>query len=96
MVVWLSNDGYIWHLAYVKESNEKVVVDHLYPVDNKSTKYWKYPTHPEVCSIFRDQIINLEVEGEWDSLGSRLQKYTLFNEKAIISEFKKFCDDNSD
>ena len=34
--------------------------------------------------------------GEWDALGSRLQKYTLFNEKAIISEFKKFCDDNSD
>ena len=96
VVVWLSNDKYIWQLAYVKESNEKVLVDHLYPVDKKSTKHWKYPTHPEVCSVLRDQILDVQVEGEWNSLGSRLQKYTLFNEKEIISEFKRFCDANID
>ena len=96
VVVWLSNDKYIWHLAYMKESDEKVLVDHLYPVDNKSTKYWKYPTHPEVCSVFRYQILDLQVEGEWSLLGSRLQKYTLFNDKAILSEFKRFCDANCD
>ena len=63
-------------LHTLKESNEKVLVDHLYPV-NKSTKYWKYPTQPEVCSIFHDQIIDLQVEGEWDSLGYRSTHYLM-------------------
>ena len=95
-VVWSIDETYKWYLAYVKEeSSEKVVVDHLYQID-KSTKHWKYPTQPDVGSVFTDQILRVKVEGEWNFLGTRTQRFTLFNEKNIIKAFKNFCDTNQE
>lgn len=96
VVVWFIDGNYKWYLSYVKEeSSDKVMVDHLYQID-KSMKFWKYPGQPDVCSVFQDQILDIKVEGEWNLLGSRTQRYTLFNEKDILKAFKRFCDTNQE
>ena len=95
-VSWLGETAnYFWCLGYVKDIQEDcVIVDHLCHANQNSSKHWKYPSVSDIQSVSVDQILDVTVEGDWNSLGSRSQTYTLHNENNIKSTFTKFCADN--
>ena len=57
-----------------------------------STSGWHKCQKGPVCRVAYKQILNVVVMGEWSELGARRQNYIVHNEKAIVVEFKKFCD----
>ena len=65
-------------------------VDHLQRKLQKSDSNWKYPSREDVQMVYRDQIISIEVEGEWDMVAdSRKRHFHLTNSLAITCAFNE-------
>ena len=91
VVVWVDDCKYSWYLGYVKDCVEGMYkVDHLQRKLQKSDSNWKYPSREDVQMVYRDQIISIEVEGEWDMVAdSRKRHFHLTNSLAITCAFNE-------
>lgn len=92
-VVWVdSNKTYSWYLGYIKDCVEEDMfkVDHLKRTLENSDTNWKYPSREDVQNVYSDQIVEVEVDGEWDMVAdSRKRQFHLRNSKAVSCAFKK-------
>ena len=91
-VVWEDeNDSYSWFLGYIKEQvNDMFIVDHLARAVKNSHSKWKYPSQEDVQQVDMDQIVDCDIEGEWDmEADSRKRFFNLHNGKTISCAFNK-------
>ena len=91
VVLWADPDEklkYQWCVGYIKERNaDGYIVDHFERHPNPQNKYWTYPKKADVQLVEDQQILEVEVNGEW-TLDSRNRKFMLNNEKEILYMFK--------
>ena len=92
-VVW-ANDrrSYSWYLGYIKKVSEdgEFMVDHLTRTVRSSDTSWKYPSSADTHFVTQEQIIDCEIDGEWDmKADSRKRLFTLNGSKAISYAYKK-------
>ena len=90
VVVWQETNGYQWYLGYIKKllSNAKLSVDHL--VRTTSDSKWKYPSQEDLQEAGPEQIVQCEVNGDWDmSADSRKRRFSITNVKAISCAFQR-------
>ena len=79
---------YQWYVGYIKERNaDGYMVDHIERSLMPQNKYWKYPKKADVQLVEDEQILDVEVKGEW-TLDSRNHKFILNKEKEILYTFK--------
>ena len=95
VTIWTVNDEPQWYLGYITDINHdkescSYTVEHLTRV-NKDTNYmWKYPTVNDIAENLReDQILDVNVEGDWDTSSVRNTKYVLRNHVLINEKFKE-------
>ena len=90
-VVWNENGKYTWYLGYVLkaiDNGEKYQIDHLVRVDQTSEKSWQYPGKEDIQMVLPEQILEVEIEGEWTT-EERNRKFLLKNMKEISFDMKK-------
>ena len=80
--------GKIWYIGYCKEvkDNKEFIIEHL-RVDLDSNLKWKYPTSNDICVVEADQILQCEIDGEWDVINDRNMTFTLHNHEHINMKF---------
>ena len=85
------DDSYSWFLGYITEQiNDTFVVDHLCRVLRNSDSKWKYPSKGDVQSVQDDQIVDCDIEGDWDmTADSRKRCFTLSNSKTVSYAYNK-------
>ena len=89
VVFWLEGEAFTWYIGYITEVNEEnYVVDHLHRNPLKQNKHWHYPRKPDKQIVLHDQMVDIEVKGDWTQ-EERNQKFVLTNEKDIIFKFKE-------
>jgi hypothetical protein len=94
VVVWQNDDGvYEWYIGYVKNfDGDKYSVDHLARKLKGSDSKWKYPTREDIQLTDPAQMVNVDVEGEWDlTADSRKRLFTLSNIKTVECAVKTHC-----
>ena len=89
-----NEQGYDWFIAYVKSTDKgNIVLDHLCREKARINKWWRYPTLADVHQVQPEQILDVEVKGEW-KYDSRMNPLILVNTNDIVSAFnnalKKF------
>ena len=97
VVVWKNQSGnYKWFLGYVKKKvGEEYKIDHLHRVIKDSHTKWKYPTKEDMDNADLDQIVDCNIEGDWDfTPDCRKRRFTLTNIKTICSFFEKHIKGN--
>ena len=88
-IIWQNGSGEKeWYLGYVKEKIENnFTVDHLQRISKGSDLIWTYPTTPDIQTVEREQILPIEIKGDWNM--ERNNKFVLKNIKEVNIEFKK-------
>ena len=82
---------YQWYLGYVKEvKDDSVFIDHLERVDEESHLQWRYPRSEDVHRVEIGQVLEIEVNGEWDNESDRTPKFKLNNHRDIKECFSSF------
>ena len=89
-----NEQGYDCFIAYVKSTDKgNIVLDHLCQEKARINKWWRYPTLADVHQVQPEQILDVEVKGEW-KYNSRMNRLILLNTNDIVSAFnnalKKF------
>lgn len=90
-VVWKEAQGYVWYLGYISQivnDGECFKVDHLHRFPVSQQKYWQYPKKADTVEVLPDQIVDVEVRGEW-TLEERNRRFVLTNEKEVVYQFKQ-------
>ena len=70
------------------DNGEKYQIDHLVRVDQTSEKSWQYPGKEDIQMVLPEQILEIEIEGEWTT-EERNRKFLLKNMKEISFDMKK-------
>ena len=88
-IIWQNGSGgKEWYLGYIKEKIENnFIVDHLHRISKDSDLMWTYPTTPDIQTVEREQILHIEIKGDWNM--ERNNKFVLKNIKEVNIEFKK-------
>ena len=92
VVIWQNLESkYEWYIGYVKAVNEEsYLVDHLHRVVSDADILWKYPKSEDLQLAEKVQILDCDVNGEWDiSPDARKRTFTLKNKQDIINAFRK-------
>ena len=90
-VVWFVGDEWLWYLSYIKEIVDdcEYIVDHLHRVKGGLNTQWRYPPNDDTSKVFNDQILQVNVTGNWDiANNARHMKYILENSEDIEKQFK--------
>ena len=89
VVSWLEGETFNWYIGYITEVNEEnYVIDHLHRTPPRQNKYWQYPRKSDKQIVLPEQIVDIEVKGDW-TLEERNRKFVLTNEKKIVFKFKE-------
>ena len=93
VVAWQETNGYLWYLGYVKEvlQSGQILVDHLTHISSSDSK-WKYLSNEDVHDVDPEQIVPIEVIGEWDMAFEQYVKWicehvTSINCKIVLEIF---------
>ena len=87
--MWTGEHGQLWYIGYCKEvkDNQEFVIEHLDQVSMDSNLKWKYPTSNDICVVEAEQILQCEIDGEWDVVNDRNMTFTLHNHEVINRKF---------
>ena len=94
VVFWKESQGYVWYLGYISQlvnDGEYYKVDHLHRFPAAQEKYWQYPRRQDTSDVLPEQIVDVEVQGEW-TLEERNRRFVLTNEKEVDYQFKQQLD----
>ena len=66
-VAWCLGAKWQWFLGYIKEEGEgeNYLVEHLERVKTSNGMLWKYPATDDVTSVSAEQIVHVDVKGDW-------------------------------
>ena len=67
-----------------EQADDSMVIDHLERVTEDSNVQWRYHT------VENRQVLQIKVDGEWDSVSNRSPKFKLNNHYDISSYFLSF------
>ena len=89
-VIWKGQQQqYNWYLGYIKDiASDKYTIDHLERCANGSNKFWHYPQDEDIQSAAGEQILDIEVQREWDFSENRNTKVILENANKIVMMFQ--------
>ena len=67
VVVWYLGAKWQWFLSYIKEKgeSEKYLVELLERVKTSSDMLWKHPATDDVTSVSAEQIVHVDIKGDW-------------------------------
>ena len=91
------NKKWIWYIGFVKDkvNNETYIADHLARSKKGCSLVWKYPLVDDTQTIDKDQIIPVQVVGDWNtSKRGRFMSFKLKNTSEIIKEFDNLVKNN--
>ena len=93
VVVWQEKENkYVWYNGYVKgidKSTQCHIIDHLERSVKLYDSKWKYPSKEDVQTVEDDQIVHIDVEGEWNiSPDCRKRLFSVTNIPLILNAFK--------
>ena len=88
VTLWRENDTETWYVGCCIEVNDNVVtVGHIHRTEKCSNHKWKYPTISDIAPADKDQILDCEVRGHWNTLNNRNIEFILTNHDEIQSKF---------
>ena len=74
-----------WYLGYLKNSaSNTCTIGHLERCARGSIKFWHYPEVEDIQTIACEQILDIEVQREWDFSENRYTKFKLENANEIV------------
>ena len=74
-----------WYLGYLKNNaSNTCTIDHLERCAHGSNKFWHYPEVEDIQTLPCEQILDIEVLGEWDFSKNRYTKFKLDNANEIV------------
>ena len=74
-----------WYLGYLKNSaSNTCTIGHLERCARGSNKFWHYPEVEDIQTIACEQILDIEVQREWDFSENRYTKFKLDNANEIV------------
>ena len=76
-------------MGYCKEvkDNDTYVIEHLERVRQGCNLKWRYPTTEDIQVVEGDQLLDCEINGDWDVLPDKNMCFTLQNHKFIDEKF---------
>ena len=85
---------YEWYVGYAKAvSEEGFLVDNLHSVVSDADILWKYPNSEDLQLAEKVQILNCDVNGEWDiSSDTRKRTFTLKKQTGYYKCIQKTLD----
>ena len=95
VVAWYLGAKWHWFLGYIKEKREgeNYLVEHLERVKTSNNKLWKYPATDDVTSVSAEQIVRVDVKGDWLlNRNTRQLKSELQNATEITKLFAIFIE----
>ena len=89
VTLWNVDHRKVWYIGYCKEIKENggFIIECLDRVKNNSDLKWKYPSCNDICVAEAEQLLQIEIEGEWDVGNDRDMTFTLYNHEAINKKF---------
>ena len=89
IALWIENGTRNWYVGYCKEvkENDTYVIEHLERVRRGCNLKWRYPTTEDIQVVEGDQLLDCEINGDWDVLADRNMCFTLQNHKFIDEKF---------
>ena len=67
VVLWYLGAKWQWFLGFIKEKGEgeNSLVEHLVKVKTSNDMLWKYPATNDVTSVSTEQIVHVDIKGDW-------------------------------
>ena len=93
VVAWYSGAKWQWFLGCKKEKHEgeNYLVEHLERVKTSTNMLWKYPATDDVTSVSAEQIVRVDVKGDWIlNQNARQMTFELQNATEITNIFAIF------
>ena len=93
VVAWCIDGTWNWYVGYVKEmlNDEQYIADHLERLRPGNSAVWKYPTIDDTKTVFRDQIVPIQILGDWKiTQNARHMTFEVKNCPEIQSKFDVF------
>ena len=89
VTLWNGEHEKLWYLGYCKEvkDNGEFLIEHLDRIDMNSNLKWKYPQYDDICLVEAEQILEIDIQGEWDVVHDRNMTFTLQNHEIIHKKF---------
>ena len=71
-IAWkIVKNKYHWYIGYLKEqTDDSMVIDHLERVTEDSNVQWRYPLSEDIHTVEIGQVLQIKVDGEWDSVST--------------------------
>ena len=86
VTLWEENGIKRWYIGYCTERGpSKIVVDHLHRNRKNADTLWRYPLIPDTTDVSEDQILAVQLEGQWDVRSTRNMAFKISN----IAEIRK-------
>ena len=91
VTLWIEKGGRNWYLGYCVKvcGNGLYEVEHIHRAAKDSNLMWKYPTTDDIATVDVDQILDCEIDGEWNITANRNNEFTLKNHGVISKKFKE-------
>ena len=69
-IAWkIAKNKYHWYIGYLKEQTDDfMAIDHLELVTEDSNVQWRYPLSEDIHTVENGQVLQIKVDGEWDSV----------------------------
>ena len=93
VVVWCMDEQWNWFVGYIKDklNDEQYIADHLERLQPGNNTRWRYPMTEDMQTIFHEQIVPIEINGDWKiTNNSRHMTFQLKNSAEIDNKFEEF------
>ena len=80
---------YNWHLGFIKDiASNTCTTDQLERCTHGSNKFWHYPQVENTQTASCKQILDIEVQGQWDFSENRNTNFILDNANETVVMFQ--------
>ena len=71
------------------EQNDTLIIEHIHRSKVSSNLKWRYPMKNDILPVEQEQILDCNIQGEWNILSSRQSEFTLANHITIEAKFQE-------
>ena len=62
-------------------------IEHIHRTDKNFNLKWRYPSKEDIADVEEDQILDCDIDGDWDVLSNRNNEFSLRNHEFINEMF---------
>ena len=79
----------VWYVGYCIGINNDGTyrIEHIHRTNKNCNLKWRYPSKEDIADVEEDQILDCDIDGDWDVLSNRNNEFSLRNHEFINKMF---------